>query len=296
MNCPNCKAYNPSSARFCAECGRAMAAPHDEAGNSQDQGPGQLEGSTGPYFPVPVDRPPGQFTPMGIGQLVSETYMVYRANFGVMLRIALIAHMPLIVSSFFPDPALAVALGIAGLFTGLLANGAATYVVGQHYLGHTVTAAGSYVAALNNAISLLLAFIVFALAFGTALVLSLMLIGIPALIYIVVIWFFYVQAIMIERQGPLTALGRSWRLVHGTWWRVFGIGVVFVLLLLAVEIVASLPGFVLAAANETLGSLLITLGMMSVTPIFYVGAVLVYLDLRARKEGYSLEMLASEIG
>jgi len=133
------------------------------------------------------------------------------------------------------------------------------------------------------------------LAIGLAVVLSLVLIGLPLLVYVLVVWFFYTQAIIIEGQGPVAALLRSWALVRGTWWRVFGIGIVFVLVLGIAGVFAAIPGLILFMANETLGNLLVSASTVLVAPIAYVGATLVYFDLRVRKEGYNVEMLRREL-
>ena len=94
----------------------------------------------------------------------------------------------------------------------------------------------------------------------------------------------------------MAALGRSRGLVQGSWWRVFGIGIVFVVVLILATFIASIPGLILGMANDTLGGLLVTMGSVFVAPIGYVGATLVYFDLRVRKEGYNVETLASEVG
>ena len=295
MNCPNCKAYNPASANYCSQCGTALSAPDDETRGSQDHGSEQKESSHGRGLPRPWASPLDELLPGSVADLISRTFGIYQDSFGPLVLIALVGQIPLFLSAFTSSEALVASLGLAGLFTGLLANAASVYAVAQRYLGRTATAATCYQVALSNAITLLLAFIVFALAIGLAVVLSLVLIGLPLLVYVLVVWFFYTQAIIIEGQGPVAALVRSWALVRGTWWRVFGIGIVFVLVLGIAGVFAAIPGFILFMANETLGNLLVSVGTVLVAPIAYVGATLVYFDLRVRKEGYNVEMLRLEL-
>ena len=76
----------------------------------------------------------------------------------------------------------------------------------------------------------------------------------------------------------------------------FGIGVTFAGIILGLFLVGLIPSVIVWNINEDLGNILLTVVSVLVAPIFFVGRTLVYLDLRARKEGYSLEALASDIG
>ena len=296
MNCPNCKAYNPGSANYCSQCGATLTVPQGEVRGSQDQGSGQPESPYGPYLPTPAAEPAVRLTPRSLGQLISETFAVYRRSFGVLWRIAVVGQVPLFVADFISNDALVASLFLASLFIGLLASAATTYAVSCQYLGWRITAGGCYVAALNNGISLLLNSLVFVAALFVGVILSLILIGIPLLVFVLVAGVFYVQAVMIEGKGPMAALWRSWELVRGSWWRVLGIGVAFVVVLVAATFIASVPGLILGLANDTAGNVLTTVGGILATPIGYIGATLVYFDLRVRKEGYTLEALSSELG
>ena len=296
MNCPNCNADNPDNAAYCSQCGTALAAQESEAQSGQGQRVDQPEGHYGDYLPMPGVRAADDLIPRNLGELINETIAVYRANFGTLLWIALVAQIPFFLGDFSTSDALELSYIVAALFTGLLANGATTYAVSQHYLKRRVNAGTCYVAALNSSLSLLGAFLVYWAVLIAAGFLSVILIGIPIFVFVAVAWVFSAQAIMVERYGPIAALYRSWGLVRGNWWRVFAIGVVFVVLLVVAGFVASIPGVILGLANTTLGNLLGTLGSVFVAPAGYVGATLVYFDLRIKKEGYNLETLTSEIG
>ena len=291
MNCPNCKAYNPSDAKYCSQCGAGMSATDD-----QEEGSDQARSHFDQIFSTEGLHTAGMLVPKRLGQLIRESFAIYFSNFGVLLRIALVGHVPFIISTFISNNALEASFVLAGLFTSLLASAASVYAVTQYYLGSTVTAGKCYTAALNSGTSLLVAFLVFGAAVVVSLLLSTILIGIPLLFFILVAFFFYIQAIMVEGQGPMASLARSWELVRGTWWRVFGISAAFIGVLFAAAIVAAIPGIILGFVNTTLGDLLTTLGSVFVVPIEYVGATLVYFDLRVRKEAYDLDRLTSEMG
>lgn len=295
MNCPNCNVYNPANARYCGRCGATLETPHSGPQEGQVGPDPSPEGAPDPY--AQEAGPPSGLRPRELKELVAETLAVYRRNFGVMWRIALLANIPLFIA-VFPrgNPALVSAITLAALFTGLLASGAGVYAVSRWYLGKRTTALTCYAAALNASLSLLLAGLVFIAAVVAGIVLSFLLIGIPLLVFVTVVWFFYIQVIMVEGKKPIEALMRSLELVRGTWWRVFGIGVAFAALLVASASALALPGVLLSLKYRLAGDLLVTITGVLVTPLVYIGATLVYFDLRVRKENYTLDTLASELG
>ena len=225
---------------------------------------------------------------------MGETFRVYKAGFRVFVVIILLAHIPFIVQALVPHLALSVVLFVAGGFLYVLAAGATVCVVASQYLGREVNVGGCYLRAWNRARSLWASAIVLVLALALLIV---TVVGIPLFFYLLVSWYFYTQAIMLEgHRGPRDAPARSHRLVRGTWWRVFGIGIGFFALLVVTNIVASIPGIIVSTFNPISGTLLVSIAGAVVTPIGYIGATVVYCDLRARKEGYTLERMASESG
>ena len=284
MNCPLCNAYNPSDASYCTQCRHNLATVDDDA-----HGGGEEDPSTDPYdqrYTLSNATDQGSAIPVrDLRGLLSATFAIYQENFGVLFRIALLAQVPFFVATLIPSDIMASAVSMAGLLTGLLANAAVTYLVAQRYLGRSSTAANSYAAAISYGGSLLINLGAYVAVIISLSILSLFIIGIPLLVFVVVAWFLYVQAVMVEGKGPGTALTRSWELVKGSWWRVFGVVIVFGLL----------PSLIIVAINWIAGDLIAVVGGVLVTPIVHVGTVLLYLDLRARKEGYTLEQLASDM-
>ena len=123
-------------------------------------------------------------------------------------------------------------------------------------------------------------------------------------------------AVVLEGVGPAEALRRSWQLVQGTWWRVFGItllaGIVVAfiggILQFPFSIVASLAGgsgglttmfhagstgaaaaapTVLSLAIGAIGSII---AATCTRPISAGVTVLLYTDMRIRKEGLDLAL------
>jgi hypothetical protein len=120
--------------------------------------------------------------------------------------------------------------------------------------------------------------------------------------------FFYVrlllttQAIILEGQGPFAGLARSWRLVGQAFWRSLGIFLLVYAFMYIVSLVVQLPLLVMGAFfgmllnNSVLYqgiASLVTYGVLIfVLPLQFTIFTLLYYDLRIRKEGYDLELLA----
>jgi hypothetical protein len=122
--------------------------------------------------------------------------------------------------------------------------------------------------------------------------------GIALAVYAFVRWAFVFPAVLIEGAGPVDALARSWRLVQDNWWRVFGIiAVVFLALGILSAAVAAADPFAPAADEITfIPSPLALLWSIVTGPIQAIVFTLLYLDLRARKEGFDAGDLARSLG
>ena len=317
MRCPTCETESPPEAQYCTNCGVPLEAQAGEeppviyctncgTGNRRDV---ELCGNCGAFLKVsPTPGVPsrefprrgqrmetvGRLVPRDLGDLVGETFRVYRAVFRTFLVIALFAQIPLLVGQLVPNLALSVVLSIAAFFLYILAAGATVSAVASQYLGTEISVGECYRRAWDRVLSLLGSEIIFIICPSISFVLV---IGIPLFFYLLVSWFFYVQAIMLEgRKGPRDSLRRSRELVRGSWWRVFGIGIVLSLLLIIINVGASIPGLIASDFSPIVGAVLISLAGAVVTPLTYIGATVVYVDLRVRKEGYTLEAMASEVG
>jgi hypothetical protein len=111
-------------------------------------------------------------------------------------------------------------------------------------------------------------------------------------------------ALVVESRKGFAALNRAWRLSAGYGWRTVGmllvtyviVGVISLLLTKPVEMAAAplvkagnlgAAGAILGAANAVVETAL--------APVVCIVLVLVYYDLRIRKEGFDLQMLARDM-
>ena len=106
-------------------------------------------------------------------------------------------------------------------------------------------------------------------------------------IYLIVALYFSAQAVVAEDRSPIDALGRSRDLVRDQWWRVFGIGIVFSVMIGVVTalIAAGLDFTADAADSQALALLGSMIGDVLTIAFTALAATLVFFDLRVRQEG-----------
>jgi hypothetical protein len=188
--------------------------------------------------------------------------------------------------------------GLLQLCAVLLATAACFRAIAQAYLGETTDWRSSLSFALHLAPSLLLLTVLYVLGvlIGTAFFI------VPG-IWLYVAWAFAMPVLLVEGLRGNKALRRSFELVKGRWWRTFGvIAVGFILAGIISTVVqgAFLIGIVVGADNDALVLVLATIagivGAAVTTPFQAALLTVLYFDLRVRKEGFDLELLAQGIG
>ena len=176
--------------------------------------------------------------------------------------------------------------------------GAVTYAVCESAQGRPVTAWGvirgvarKYFQIYGFALAIFLMAVMFCLF--------------PLWIWILVGWVAVVPVMFIENTGLIPAMSRSWRLVEGRWWRTFL--VVLLVFILVYVVQTALGAFVLGAqllvevvlssiaATWIFAGVSIIVGSL-VNPIFQIAIVLIYFDLRVRREAIDLFQLAQRVG
>jgi len=239
-----------------------------------------------------------------------------------------------ITSAFFGSFTLFFVLGGALLVLEPLVAGAMARAVSDQMLGRRASIRSAYAALRGRRLALVFAsFIRLSAVYGAVNVVSFpgMMVtglaanqgGVYAIIGAVVLnlaalavgGFIFVylgflgQIIVIERRGLGDALSRSWRLVSGRLWRTSAMAAFLLLLVGAVTGAFQSPflvGFAvwnpLQVTPETMSALatllIATLAVSSLvgSPILPIGTTLMYFDLRVRREGLDVEMIAASIG
>ncbi len=219
---------------------------------------------------------------------------------------------------------LGVVFGIAllqALVVRPIATAAMTRAVGDIYLdqpaslGSAYRAVGQRLGSVVGVSLLLFGFGILLFAAGFGLVAgaiyafgssgaALVIIVLPVVVFLAILmytrWLFAAPIVMLERIGATAALRRSWQLVRGSTPRVFGITLLVGLITgILSAIVGALLNVLTQFGDENvrllLGQLASLLVAILIQPISFIVVVLLYYDLRIRKEAFDIEMLAANI-
>ncbi len=221
--------------------------------------------------------------------MVAETLRLYFQRGPLFAGLGLLPQLPGLAALAVPGLAADLVLAFFGLVLVAISQGAAVRAVVGHYLDWPVSLTGCLGQARPKALALVTCLITLAALSVLSSLLIAVLIGIPLLFLALVLLWFYPQGIMLESLGPIPAFRRSGNLAHGNMWRVFGVGVTFVLpVALALLIAVVVLGQPTGAVTDTIVYALVSTVAL---PWIMIGSTLLYLDLRVRKEALSLEAL-----
>jgi type IV secretory pathway VirB2 component (pilin) len=124
-------------------------------------------------------------------------------------------------------------------------------------------------------------------------------------IWLAVAYAVSVPALLIEDARGTNALRRSFRLVRKRWWPTFGVLLLGFILINIVQATLSLPllGLLLVGGDDpnvvvflVASTITGTIATVLTTPFLVAMLVVVYVDLRVRKEGLDLQLLAQRVG
>ena len=282
-------------------------------------GPGQpgyaASGQQGGWAPAAAAAPGGvPLRPLGVGDILSGAFSLIRQNpaatMGLTASIAttlsVIILVIFVIAARTTGAVVLVAVPVGLAFLAVQLGGLAA-AMGRGLLGRKLTIteavrqsrAGWVLLATLMLAGLFLALWVplIIVAKGWGLLLTLPLTGWLAVMLSVTI-----PVVVLERRGPAAALGRSWHLVLGSYWRVFGIYFLTYLITSVLSLVISFPlGFVsgltgaLSAGGGGTAPVIVAILVISEIAIASLTAtiesgvlVLVYADMRMRKEGMDL--------
>ena len=188
---------------------------------------------------------------------------------------------------------LVTAITIVGAILLNIASGALARVIAENYMGGSMGVAAAY-RAIRPRIPALIGVMLL-------IMLSTMLVLIPPLfLWIFISLSFVSQVIVLENRGVGDALQRSWDLVRGAWWRVFGAYLLLLLLGVIVNLSTSLISLAvgLTGASWAVQNIVVQFVTLLLTvvyrPVTLAGMTLLYFDLRVRKEGYDLQVALDE--
>lgn len=246
--------------------------------------------------------------PMGIGDILDTTFRLYRNHFATFVLIALVVYVPyavvdvLLIASLVdeqPQPlptaevadgvALAGFLAMALLFVVVfpLCQGALVHKISAGYLGESIGAVEAYRRALPRLLRLIWANILA----GVVIMVGFIFFIVPGIIFS--LWLMLVTTVvMLEDGGAMDALKRSRELMRGNLGKGFLLLLVITLLSIGYTLVTELLAVPLAAV-PLLDVFVVNLLAALILPITTAPIILLYYDLRIRKEAFDLERLAA---
>lgn len=223
------------------------------------------------------------------GSTLGRTWTTLFKNQAVFFGLPLTAALPpALVSALMPESGrLNAVMMLLGLVLGLAVQGAIAYAVFQTLRDERVVSPG---AAISHGMRRLFPLILAALLVAVLTQLALFFFVIPGLVVSCVLAV-TIQACVVERLGPLKSMGRSAELTRGHRWTVFGLVLIVGVILYGcafVEIFWFPKMF--GRMWGPLAGVLLTLLPQAFN---YVMLAIIYADLRAVKEGITIDTLAN---
>jgi hypothetical protein len=272
-----------------------------------------------------------ELRPLGIGEILDVGIKITTRHFWTLARAVLIVVVPLQLAASIVDFSVAggalsgadsgefgtdefgttdvdaadiwtlVAAVLVALVLGLLAQtiatGACFKAVADAYLGREPSWRRSVGEVLRRLHSIVwISVLTYVLGF-----LALLACIAPG-VWLFIAWTVAVPAFLTEGVKGRRALGRSFRLVRGFWWRTFAIIVLGAILASIVSgaLGAALAGIAFTSDSDlavVVANFFASVGAGLVTTPFVAAVTIVlYFDLRVRKEGFDLALLAARLG
>jgi Membrane domain of glycerophosphoryl diester phosphodiesterase len=247
--------------------------------------------------------------PLTVGEILDTSFSLYRRHFGALATVALVCTgVPLVLrlflqasGGFFLNITLGLLYALCLVVLNLVATAATVFIVSESYLGRPLSARE----ALQRSTPYIGRILVCSLLMTLAVGLGFLLLFIPGVILAVGLAMAIPAVVLEPRASASGALSRSWDLTRGARWRIFGLGVtLLVLLYIPVVAIGGLFALIVPGSGGMFGGA--SIGMvtaiavggivqMFIYPLFYCVLTVTYYDLRVRKEGFDLELLASTL-
>jgi hypothetical protein len=176
------------------------------------------------------------------GDIIGRAFGIYRDQIGVLLPAALVVFaINAVVGWVFDSGLLTLVAALVSLVLAILYDGMVVQLVRDVQDGRRDSSVGELFSSVSPVLApLILVSILGGLGIGIGFVLCI----VPGL-FLLTFWSVVAPVTVIERPGVIGAFGRSWELVRGYAWPVFGTIVLVFLLVLAASVAAALIGLAL---------------------------------------------------
>jgi hypothetical protein len=281
-----------------------------------------------PYGSVPVY---GGLRPLGVGEILDQAIQVYRKNFRALVVMTAVAVIPVGIitilihlstrsSSSTTGPTFggiqfssgradghdagvhlagALIVIVLSLLSGRLAIGACTRGVSDAYLGSAPADARSSLGVALRSLGSLIWLEVLAVP---AVIIGFLFCIAPG-VWLWTSWLVATPALLVEGARGRHALARSFELVRPRFWPTLGLALLAVLLtsMLTSAFSILLVGVIFATHSADSTAFIITSGIVGMlsslltTPLVAAAYVILYYDLRVRREGLDIQLVLSQL-
>ena len=272
-------------------------------------------GITPPPPPPPGTPPgPGSIRPRTLGEILSAAFEIYKANAAKLFVVVAVVVVPLSLIGALVSEAVAsgseetitvfgetqtisdrtVAAIVAGsIIAALVAvvisavlQAAVMRAAALATIGDPVDVENSYRWGFKRFGSVILV----ALLVGIVVAVGFILLIIPGIIFLTLLSV-SIPALVIENRRGTDAMKRSWDLASGNFWHVLGVIIVAALI---TGVVSSIIGSI-GGSNWFVRWIFTAIAQIVTAPFSALVSVLLYLDLRARKEALTADSLRTEL-
>ena len=269
-----------------------------------------------PPPPPPLGGPGGgtSFRPRGIGEILSAAFELYKQHWQSFIQIVAIVVIPLTILQYFLQDQLqttssvtvdqttgavdvnngsfgrslllTLVVSLIGVLVTQLLTGAISRAAAGSLVGESLTPGDAFGYAFARLGSILLVSILVGLIVAGGLILLI----IPGIIFAVKLAV-SIPALVVENRRGTDAIGRSWNLTTGHFWHVLG---TYIVAAIIAAIVSGILGAI-GGSNWFIRAILASIAAIITTPFTALVLILIYLDLRVRKEGLTDEALRRDL-
>ena len=263
--------------------------------------------------------------PMNIADLLDTSLRIYRRHFLPLLLISAVVFVPMgifrvlaavfavsmVETMEYTDNVDFYTMGAAGgmgffymlllLLAVPICQGALAIAVSRIYLNEPISVGEVYGSLKGLWGSLIGVTVLVGLLAGIGVLFCI----VPG-VYLAILFMFAAPAVAIEKMGAIDAMRRSQKLIEGYWWHCFGaymlVSVLVMIIAAAIVWPFSLIMGLLMFTTENmvlvqgLNNALEALAQVIMQPVLIIVLVLLYYNLRVRKEGFDLMQMASALG
>lgn len=242
--------------------------------------------------------------PLSMGEVLDTAFGLYRNQFVALVTIAaamqtlpglLGVYIEVTGLSPLTHPLLFLLQFFLGLLFSSIAVVASTFVISGAYLDRQVTASE----AISRALPFLVPLVILSALSGLVIMVGFILLIVPGFIAVAGLALANAALVIETPISPMDAMRRSWQLTKGARGKVITtifVGSLLMVIPMMVVLIMGSIGSVLGFWPLWIAPVLTLALRIFIFPFVYAVVVVLYYDMRVRKEGFDLELMAAASG